>query len=369
MKHRALFLFTAALAVVLSTTRPAFTQATNTFPTTGDAGIGTTSPTAPLDIRSTVDDAYFYRNSTDIYAPILRFRKSEGTIASPTVISNGDTSAALSFEGYDGSNYQAGADIYTVVNGTVASGSVPTDLVFNTGTSVSNAPERMRITSTGNVGIGTSSPNALFEVYSNNSTNGYGHEVIESDTNAAYAPTLDFVDNRTGASGHEYQLIDGGLASAFTIKDLTANTFDLTILGNGDVGIGTTSPSYPLQVNGTAAATSFYTTSDLRLKTGITPLAHGLDALMKLHPVGFYWKNQDQEWKKQRQIGLIAQQVETVVPEVVTTATDDMGTKSIAYGSLVPVLIEAIQEQQHEIDQLKKTLQQTSPTMAALHQP
>jgi hypothetical protein len=45
---------------------------------------------------------------------------------------------------------------------------------------------------------------------------------------------------------------------------------------------------------------------------------------MKLRPVGFNWITQDQEWKKQHQIGLIAQEVEPVVPEVVTTAKDKL---------------------------------------------
>ena len=103
--------------------------------------------------------------------------------------------------------------------------------------------------SSGNVGIGTTSPSALLQVYSNSSSGGYGHEVIESDVNAQFVPTLEMIDNRTGASGHDYQLINGGLGSALAIKDLTENTFDMVISGSRQVGIGTISPSYTLDVN------------------------------------------------------------------------------------------------------------------------
>jgi hypothetical protein len=58
----------------------------------------------------------------------------------------------------------------------------------------------------------------------------------------------------------------------------------------------------------------------------------------------------------ERGLGVIAQETEAVIPEVVMTSDDEMGTKSVAYGNMVGLLIEAIKEQQAQIDELKAQL-------------
>jgi hypothetical protein len=134
----------------------------------------------------------------------------------------------------------------------------------------------------------------------------------------------------------------------------------------GLVGIGTTSPTSLLYVNGTVTAGAYVNISDARLKKDIAPLAYGLDTIMKLRPVGFNWIAQDQEWKKQHQIGLIAQEVEPVVPEAVTTANDALQTKSLAYSELVPVLIKAVQELKSTNDNLRAANDNGAAQIAAL---
>ena len=68
---------------------------------------------------------------------------------------------------------------------------------------------------------------------------------------------------------------------------------------------------------------------------------------------GVYYKRNDQDDAKTK-VGVLAQDIEAIVPEVVLTADDEMQTKSVDYGKLTAVLIEAIKDLKAEIDELKK---------------
>jgi len=108
-------------------------------------------------------------------------------------------------------------------------------------------------------------------------------------------------------------------------------------------------------INGTLTATTSMTVSDERWKKNIEPLESSLEKVMHLQGVSYDWKADeypDRGFTKDRQIGLIAQEVEKVIPELVQT--DSKGYKAISYEKLVPVLLEAIKEQQKEISELKK---------------
>ncbi|MCB2195349.1 MAG: tail fiber domain-containing protein [Bacteroidetes bacterium] len=87
-------------------------------------------------------------------------------------------------------------------------------------------------------------------------------------------------------------------------------------------------------------------TSDFRLKDQIKNISYGLDAIIKLRPVSFRWKNESSDGKK---LGLIAQEVQPVISEVVHVGNDEDKTLGINYSELVPVLIKGIQEQQQLI--------------------
>jgi hypothetical protein len=109
--------------------------------------------------------------------------------------------------------------------------------------------------------------------------------------------------------------------------------------------IGTTSPAYALDVrNGqVAGAGAYVNSSDDRMKTAIQELPYCLRDVLKLRPVAFQW-NKPFPHEEGRRIGLIAQEVELVIPEVVSTTDDGDKSRSLAYGSLVPVLVKAVQQ-------------------------
>jgi len=99
-----------------------------------------------------------------------------------------------------------------------------------------------------------------------------------------------------------------------------------------------------LAVNGTIQ------TSDRRMKKEINNLNYGLNTVLKLRPVSYKWKKGNQNVN----LGLIAQEVQKLIPEVIDVGTDKDRTLGMKYTELIPVLINAIQEQQKEITDLKK---------------
>jgi hypothetical protein len=123
-------------------------------------------------------------------------------------------------------------------------------------------------------------------------------------------------------------------------------------LSNSSMGINssTTSASYGLYVTGAIYSTSdIVAYSDIRKKTDIVTIDSALDKVMAMRGV-FYTKID--EIDKGRQIGVIAQEINEVLPEVVTYAAD-VDEYGVKYGNIVGVLIEAIKELNEEIKILK----------------
>lgn len=114
----------------------------------------------------------------------------------------------------------------------------------------------------------------------------------------------------------------------------------------------------PSVFSGAVSGTAFNISSDARLKRNITNVDNGINTVMKLRPVSYEKKSSltSDDYGKVREIGFLAQEVQTVLPNLVSELTKDNGEKilGVNYTELIPVLTKAIQEQQKQIDELKK---------------
>jgi len=188
----------------------------------------------------------------------------------------------------------------------------------------------------GNVGIGTSTPSVKLEVQ--------GGYIKTTDAVGAPNTSKAFMEGATGVSYFgSFSTQRASFGNSESWETLTAD--------GGNIGIGTTSMSEKLVVNGNVSATSFIYSSDRNLKENIIPLSDSLDKISQLSGVSFSWRETGEE-----SIGLIAQDVEKVYPELVTTDSFT-GLKSLNYAGLIAPLIETVKKQQLEINSLKEQLE------------
>ena len=110
-----------------------------------------------------------------------------------------------------------------------------------------------------------------------------------------------------------------------------------------------------LTVLANVCAANIPCSSDARLKRGVTNLNYGLNQLMRLRPVSWRWKT---EPEGKLQLGLIAQEVAGVMPELVTGDEDVTKPLGLNYMALLPVMVKAAQEQQAQIREQQKQIQQ-----------
>ena len=318
---------------------------------TGKVGIGTQTPQKQLDV--TGGGAFGTSNFPGSAYVQGNLFVSANTAGAPATSGTSQANLALRVTNPGGSTLDTG--VYG--NGTF----------WQQVTNVTNLSNQYALAlnpNGGNVGIGTASPNSKLDVaggiiaregtlFSSLTTPEGGALSLVNPTKTGALASEWKLYNMTGTYGNglsfwRYYASGTNAGAAMFISDA----------GNISMGLGTTTASYALQVGGAVAGGSAYVnTSDLRLKKDIAPIPYGLADVMKLRPVAFQWKNQQPDWAKGRKIGLIAQEVEPVIPEVVSTAHDRMGTKSIAYGDLTPVLIHATQELKADNDNLRATMQ------------
>jgi hypothetical protein len=157
-----------------------------------------------------------------------------------------------------------------------------------------------------------------------------------------------------GYNGSIWGAIGGGGGGFSVTNDITTNSTYYPVFVDSTTGTPTqTSVSNTkLTFNpstGNFSATAFTSLSDATKKTNIRPIENSIELTKQLEGVRYDWIDNNKP-----SLGLIAQEVEKVLPELVETSTD--GTKSISYGNIVGVLIEAIKEQQVRIEELERKL-------------
>lgn len=299
------------------------------FIVSAQTGIGTTSPASKLHVKSN--------------GSILRL---EGTDHAYMEWYPQGTATRYGWIGYPSAN---------AIDLTFSSQYTTGSLVLNT-----NNTERFRINSSGNVGIGTSSPSSTLTV-----GNAIGSISGELTLNPAFTAneggqinikksvngsTADWVIDQYGTSASD---------ARFRIFNSIGESNGISILENGNIGMGVLTPSVRLQVGGDIIANSIAGSSDARFKTNITPIKNPLQKVLQLRGVNFDWNTKvfpDRNFSDQKAIGFIAQDVEKVLPEVVQTEKTSEGYKAVQYDKVVALLVEAIKEQQKQIDRLKLEL-------------
>jgi hypothetical protein len=240
-------------------------------------------------------------------------------------------------------------------------------------TFTSDTTERMRISSTGNIGIGTTAPGESLTIGQNTAGNGtaYSLAILRNGTSASPgswsstpAIRIDDVSGDGPSSFSSTQALlqinvgrvadsDTNSNNALLINCVNDNGSAFTVTGKRRVGIVQHQPAYALDVTGDIRATAdVIAYSDARVKENVKTVEDALEIVKSLRGVTYTRKDNEDKSEK---VGVIAQEVLPILPQVVSQ--DDKGQYSVAYGNMVGVLIEAIKEQQKQIDELKYLLQ------------
>lgn len=269
--------------------------------TGGNLGVGTTHPVGPLHVVGNA--LYLERNSDNGKRNSLAFRKSRGSLEAPTSVQNGDSLSSIWAFGYDGNAYKTSAMINMYVDGEPGPNDMPGRISFFTVPDDSTgAKERMVIKNDGKVGVGTTSPEGQFDVFSDESNNislsggninqhlswaGGQSIYVHSDTSWR-GPHLNYYKSRgtqlaptivssgdtlmstyyAGYDGSAYMgaahfnvFAEGDWSTAskgagFRFETLSKDTSSwgerVRISSNGNVGIATSNPIATLDVNGFA---------------------------------------------------------------------------------------------------------------------
>jgi hypothetical protein len=206
----------------------------------------------------------------------------------------------------------------------------------------STAPDQFLIRAQGGVGIGTNAPGAQLDVAGSVRSSGPtgGSYIAFNPLNQGSSVSFNWLNDqariRVGGSGP-------GTNNGFEVQGV-GNKVLLRITDGGDV-----------IAKDQMYATAFVQTSDARLKTDVRELDGALAAVRELRGVRFQWDREQCPGAEQgERIGFLAQEVRAVVPEAVRERED--GTLAVSYAELVPVLVEALKQQDRRIAELEARL-------------
>ena len=293
----------------------------------------TTVATTPAVQFETVGSSYsnglsLINYSNTGYAPVLTLgSSSSATQGTQVALSNSFEMGAIQFAGSDGTNFRTGATI-VATNDQAASwavGDCPTRLVFSTTADGASSPtERMRITSNGDLLVGTT---------------GAGGRLAVASASAIVSPIA-----TTSVTGDTiYQAI---LVTKFDNNTTTSQNFIQFQVNNGGANCGR------ITANGANTA-AFGSTSDIRLKENIADLPPQLQNILSLRPVEFDYIESEGGG---HQIGFIAQEMQAVYPDVVNERGEDDMLMITGWSKTEARLVKAIQEQQAIIKGLEDRL-------------